>query len=319
MAFFGLIEAVFTLNFLVILTWLQRERFSGTMAEQRDYQRISEVLHYIDDHEGKQPTLDELSELVHLSPFHFQRLFKRWVGLPPKRFMQCLAVNRARQAMDQTPSLEQATLKPGLSSVSRLHDLFVTIHAVTPAQDRADGLGLTIRYGFHSTPFGECLVGSTDRGVCWLSFIETRGDDNLSPLKKEWPAARLIRDGAATSRRVTDLFSPLSDEVGSPIHLLVKGTNFQVKVWEALLRIPEGSVASYRQIAVATGKETAVRAVGNAVGANPISYLIPCHRVVRSTGAIGNYRWGSRRKSAMLAWEGARRSAAEEDRATKAH
>ena len=198
----------------------------------------------------------------------------------------------------------------GLSSVSRLHDLFVTLHAVTPAQDRAGGLGLVIRYGFHPTPFGECLVGSTKRGICWLSFVENRSDDNLTPLRKEWPGARLARDDAATSGVVEDLFSPLNGESRRPIHLLVKGTNFQVKVWEALLRIPEGSVASYRQVAVAAGKETAVRAVGNAVGANPISYLIPCHRVVRSTGAIGNYRWGADRKSAMLDWEGVRHVAA---------
>jgi AraC family transcriptional regulator, regulatory protein of adaptative response / methylated-DNA-[protein]-cysteine methyltransferase len=259
----------------------------------------------------ERPSLAAVAASAGMSPFHFQRSFKRWTGISPKRFAQYLAVGHAKRVLDADQSVLDAALDAGLSGPGRLHDLFVACEAVTPGEYKARGRDLAIRYGFHEGPFGRVLLGVTERGICWLSFVGAGGDEEAEAIfAAEWPAARLARDDAGTAEAADRAFRfALSGRAagdGAQPRLLLRGTNFQIKVWEALLRIPPGAVASYADVARAVGRPGAVRAVGRAVGANPVSLLIPCHRVILKSGVIHNYRWGVARKRVLLALEAAR-------------
>jgi AraC family transcriptional regulator of adaptative response/methylated-DNA-[protein]-cysteine methyltransferase len=248
-----------------------------------------------------------------LSPFHFQRVFKRWAGISPKRFLQYVTLAEAKRLLAEDMSVLDAALETGLSGPSRLHDLFVACEAMTPGEFKALGDRLVIRYGLHDGPFGRVLLGATERGICWLSFVEDEAAA-IRAFEHEWQGARLVRDDAATETLVRRAFD-LQARDGEPLPLLLKGTNFQVKVWEALLRIPFGHLVSYQAIARAIGQPSAVRAVGAAVGRNNISWLIPCHRVILSTGVVHNYRWGAEQKRLLIASEAALAQAAIRSRA----
>lgn len=269
-----------------------------------EYKIIEKAIQYLDLNYHFQPQLTEVAESVGLSEFYFQRLFTHWVGISPKRFLQYLTKEHVKHLLDQSESLLSASLQVGLSGPGRLHDLFVVCDAVTPGEYKKKGENLTIFYGIHPTPFGDCLIGQTDRGVCYLAFIDAETPDSvINQFKAEWSKANLFVDDSATERVIEEIFNPERADPQTPLHLFLRGTNFQLKVWEALLRIPAGHVVSYEDIAVAVGAPRSMRAVGNAVGRNPIPYLIPCHRVVRKVGDFGNYRYGQARKKAMLGWE----------------
>jgi AraC family transcriptional regulator of adaptative response/methylated-DNA-[protein]-cysteine methyltransferase len=268
-----------------------------------DYQRIEKAIRYLEDHVHDQPGLEEVAKRVHLSPYHFQRLFTRWAGVSPKRFLQFLTLEHAKQLLKDGSQLDTA-FRAGLSSPSRLHDLFVSVDAVTPGQYKAMGAGLEIAHGVHPSPFGECLLAVTQRGLCGLCFVDEADlEAMLQDLRRRWPRARFLEDSLRTAAMTRRIFGSPAEQKRTPIPLLLKGTNFQIKVWEALLRIPPGSVTSYHRLAGSIGAPAASRAVGSAVGANPIAYLIPCHRVILSTGAFGDYRYGTIRKKAILGWE----------------
>jgi AraC family transcriptional regulator of adaptative response/methylated-DNA-[protein]-cysteine methyltransferase len=273
-----------------------------------DYQRIGEAIRYLEAHFQEQPGLDEVAQHVGLSPYHFQRLFKRWAGISPKRFVQFLTVEYAKGLLEESHTVLDAAFEAGLSGPGRMHDLFVTVDAVTPGEFRAQGAGLRIDYGIHASPFGECLLAATERGVCGLSFI-TNGDrgEVIADLQRRWPEAELFENGEST-RPMLDRIFPAAPGGQRHVTLFLRGTNFQIQVWQALLKIPPGFVCAYEDIARAVGRPPgAARAIGNAVGANPVSYIIPCHRVIQKMGVTGNYRWNPIRKKAMLAWEAAHR------------
>jgi len=273
-----------------------------------DYRRVEQALVYLEAHRSSQPTLDDVADHVRLSPFHFQRLFSRWVGISPKRFLQFLTIEHARQCLAETRSVLDATLDAGLSSPGRLHDLMVAVDAVSPGEYRAHGAGLTIRYGFERSPFGLCLIGVTDRGVCWLSFHgEVFGSKAVDELRHSFSHADLREDANVAATWRDRIFDRARSDGNSTLAVLLAGTNFQLKVWEALLRVPSGRLCSYSDLAVLMGRPTATRAVASAVAANHIAYLIPCHRVIRSMGDFGRYRWGAVRKQAMVGWEQAKR------------
>ena len=269
---------------------------------REDYVLVEQAIEYLENNAQRQPELDEIAAAVGLSEFHFQRVFTRWAGISPKRFLQFVTKQNAKQLLDQSENLLDTTYRVGLSSLGRLHDLFVTTEAVTPGQYKSRGTGLTIRYGLHPTPFGGCLIGVTDRGICHLGFVQDTEGDAIDNLVAEWPHAAMVEDYGVTDRLVEPIFG-LSRRIGEPLHVHLRGTNFQIKVWEALLRIPTGRVATYGQIAGEIGQPAASRAVGSAVGHNPIAVLIPCHRVIRGLGEFGNYRYGATRKKALLAHE----------------
>jgi AraC family transcriptional regulator of adaptative response/methylated-DNA-[protein]-cysteine methyltransferase len=274
----------------------------------QDYDRVSRALRYLEGAAPRQPSLGELAEHVGLSDFHMQRLFTRWAGISPKRFLQVQTLSHAKAALEDARSVLDGTYTAGLSSSGRLHDLFVNLEAVTPGEYRTGGAGLRVNAGFHDTPFGECLIGVTERGVCALSFLDGGRDDAWADLEARWPHAGVMEASRRTAPVAQQIFEPLGRRGGRPLSLLVRGTNFQVQVWNALLRIPPGGFAAYEDIAEAVGAPRAMRAVGTAVGRNPIAFLIPCHRVIRSNGAIGGYRWGVPRKRAIIAWEAGRRA-----------
>lgn len=344
-----------------------------------DYQRIERAIAFLVEHADRQPSLDEIAAHVHLSPFHFQRLFGQWAGTTPKRFLQALTLERSKALLAEATPLLAAAQEIGLSGSSRLHDHFVQLEAVTPGEFKRRGEGLVIRHGVHPTPFGDLLVAVTPRGVCRAAFlatlparaasgadasgvdtssvdtsnlaipgfalsgaparngpepeVDTSGADasgvvtsdvdtsgvdmsgmplsgiatareaELAALRASWPRARFEEDPAGTAAVVAAMFDTPRAARPGPLSLHVVGTNFQVAVWRALLRIPHGHFASYRQLAQAIGRPGASRAVGGAVGANPVALLIPCHRVIQQSGALGGYRWGPLRKRALLAWE----------------
>lgn len=272
-----------------------------------DYSRIERAILFLDRQFPERPSLPEIASSVHLSPFHFQRLFRRWAGLSPKRFLQFLTADHAKRALENSPSLLEAAYAAGLSSPGRLHDLLVSVEAVTPGEFKRKGAGLEIAYGFHPTPFGECLLAATARGVCGLAFVVGGSRSaTLADLRRRWTGARLEEKPAATRPFAERIFPPGLPKPARPLPLYLKGTNFQIKVWEALLRIPPGSVTSYQELAARLHRPHAARAVGNAVARNPVAFLIPCHRVIRKMGALGGYHWGPARKKTMLAWEAAR-------------
>jgi AraC family transcriptional regulator of adaptative response/methylated-DNA-[protein]-cysteine methyltransferase len=267
-----------------------------------DYARIERAIHFIEANVRRRPSLEEVAAGAGLSPFHFQRLFRRWAGISPKRFVQYLTAGEAERALRASASLLEAAEEAGLSSPGRLHDLIVAIHAVTPGELKQRGEGLMIRYGIQPSPFGDCLLAVTERGICWLSFIDARDRGGaVADLRRYWSGALLQEETNATRSVAEQVFVPARR--GGRFDLFVHGTNFQIKVWEALLMIPSGSVASYQEIARRIGAPKATRAVGTAVGQNPVSYLIPCHRVIRKSGEFGRYGGGVVRKKALLGWE----------------
>lgn len=271
-----------------------------------DYSRIERAILFLESKYQDQPSLEAAAQHSGLSEHHFQRLFRRWAGISPKRFVQFLTLDHAKKLLRESRSVLDATFEAGLSGPGRLHDLFVQCEAVTPGEYQRQGAGLEITYGFFPTPFGECLLASTERGICSLLFV-SEGDRaaRLRDLASDWPGARLAENARALSPIAKKIFEPSANGCERPLTLLLKGTNFQIKVWEALLRVPLGAVTSYGDLARRIGEPRASRAVGGAVGANPIAYLIPCHRVIRGLGVWGNYGGGVTRKKAMLAWEAA--------------
>ncbi|MEM8858923.1 MAG: methylated-DNA--[protein]-cysteine S-methyltransferase [Chloroflexota bacterium] len=272
-----------------------------------DYQRIALAIEYLEENYLQQPTLEDVAQVLHLSPYYTQRLFKRWAGISPKRFVQYLTLQHAQNLLAQSHSVLDAALDSGLSGTSRLHDLFVNIEAITPAEYKRMGAGLTIYYGFHESPFGECLLATTDRGICGLWFTDTLGrESTVAELESKWPGATIICDpnmSAPLAERVFRAQSNTDDVPDQPLNLLIRGTNFQLQVWQALLKIPAGNVWTYSDIAAEIESPSAVRAVGSAIGKNAIGWLIPCHRVIRKNGETQNYRWGAIRKKAMLTRE----------------
>ena len=265
------------------------------------YQLIEQAIQFIEANVQNQPELAEIASAVGLSEYHFQRIFTRWAGISPKRFMQFLTREHAKELLNQSENLLTTTHQVGLSSLGRLHDLFVTTEAVTPGEYKSQGAGLTIRYGIHPTPFGKCLIGMTERGICHLGFVDGNEGKAVDNLVAHWQQAEMTEDYRATAPLVNRIF--LDPKPDSPLNLHLRGTNFQIKVWEALLNIPSGSMTTYAHIAAQIGNPRAVRAVGSAVGDNPIAYLIPCHRVIRKSGEFGSYLYGSARKKAILARE----------------
>lgn len=299
----------------------QRHESSKMPQTLMDYARVERAIEYLASRHLEQPDLAALARHVHLSEYHFQRLFSRWAGISPKRFLQCLTVEHAKQRLAESGALFDVTLESGLSSPSRLHDLFVAVEAMTPGEFKEHGAGLRIRYGLHPSPFGTCLLATTDRGVCGLSFMDVGNEsDAVRELQSMWIGARLEERPEVTAPIASRIFDALNHGRRPNLSLLLKGTNFQLKVWKALLQIPPGALVSYDIVARWIGNSRAARAVAKAVGANPVAYLIPCHRVIRQTGMISGYRWGPARKQAILAWEtvagfDSRRSALEASRA----
>ena len=271
-----------------------------------DYRRIELAIAYLEEHALEQPSLDEVAEQIGLSPFHFQRLFKSWAGVSPKRFLQYLTIENAKKLLRESSSVLDTALDVGLSGPGRLHDLFVSVEAMTPGEFKAQGKDLVITYGFHASPFGECLLAVTERGICGLAFVDpdTRSLA-LEELRTRWQESTLVEDQSAGRELIEQIFAQPRGKEQAPLKVLLKGTNFQIKVWEALLRIPEGTAATYGSLAQAVGQPKAHRAVGTAAGLNPVAYLIPCHRVLRANGEIGGYHWGTARKRAILAREAA--------------
>lgn len=270
-----------------------------------DNSRIREAIAYVIDHATDQPSLETMADHAGLSPHHFQRVFKRFAGISPKKFLQYVTLSHAKQALIEDASVLDAALDAGLSGPSRLHDLFVNCEAMTPGEFKALGPSLVIRYGMHDTPIGRVMLGATERGICWLAFVADDGRPAEEEFERAWAGATLIRDDAATAPWVERAFA-IEDLGRKPLPLLIRGTNFQIKVWEALLRIPFGRLVTYQDVAQAIGNPKAVRAVGSAVGKNNISWLIPCHRVILSSGVMHNYRWGVRQKKILNALELAR-------------
>lgn len=279
-----------------------------------DYARVAQVIDYLEVNHAEQPDLAVLAKRVGLSPHHFHRLFTRWAGVTPKDFLQCLTLAHARALLRGGESVLDAALASGLSGPGRLHDLCVTLEAASPGEMKSGGRGWTLYFGTASSPFGECLIAESPRGLCHLSFVEQGGEvAAVAAMRGNWPHAHWERDEARAARWANRIFAPKPITGSSPLKAFVQGTPFQVRVWQALLRIPSGQLLTYGDLAAATGRPAASRAVGSAVGKNSLAYLIPCHRVIRSTGVVGEYRWGAVRKRALIAWESAG------DRATLRH
>ncbi|EMO40983.1 methylated-DNA--[protein]-cysteine S-methyltransferase [Leptospira noguchii serovar Autumnalis str. ZUN142] len=267
------------------------------------YQKIAQAIQFIQKNAISQPELDEVAKSVNLSPFHFQRLFTEWAGVSPKQFLQYITLQNAKSILSKPQAtLFDAAFETGLSGTSRLHDLFVKIEGMTPGEFKNGGENLKVRYSFQKSVFGNYLIASTEKGICNLFFYDIPKEQIVSELKEQWDKADIIEQTDENQNRVIRFFdNTLNGNEKIKLHL--KGTEFQIKVWEALLKIPEGQLSSYSDIADWIGQKNASRAVGTAIGKNPIGYLIPCHRVIKNTGEIGEYRWGSERKMAMIGWE----------------
>jgi AraC family transcriptional regulator of adaptative response/methylated-DNA-[protein]-cysteine methyltransferase len=277
------------------------------IMQSKDYSRMEAAIRYLESNFDRQPSLEDVSTAMGLSRYHFQRVFRRWAGISPKKFLEYITVENAKALLEDSRPVLDVAFSTGLSSTSRLYDMFVNIEAMTPGEYKQKGEGLEIACGVHSSPFGECLVAATGRGICALEFCEPAGGEKaINGLQKKWPGARISVNLRKTRAYADTIFPLHRGNAPAPVNAFLMGTLFQVKVWEALLKIPPGSVASYGDIARAIDAPSHSRAVGQAVGRNPIAYLIPCHRVIQGLGAFGHYRWGSARKRAMLAWERAR-------------
>jgi AraC family transcriptional regulator of adaptative response/methylated-DNA-[protein]-cysteine methyltransferase len=272
-------------------------------VDSRDFARIARAIRYIDEHFREQPRLEDVAAHVSLSEFHFNRLFRRWAGVTPKQYLTAITGNAARDALAGQASVLDAAFTVGLSGPGRLHDLVVSVDAMTPGEIKAQGQGTTIRYGFSNTPFGRALFAETTRGLSHLVFVEPNGDaEALAELRAVTPRATFERDDDAARTLATRIWSA-RDRASTPLQINIAGTNFQLKVWQALLRLGAREHTSYGEIARSIGSAGSMRAVGSAVGANPVAFLIPCHHVLRKSGALGGYRWGEDRKRAILAWE----------------
>lgn len=268
-----------------------------------DYLIIEKSIQFLEENFYRQPELKEVAEAAGLSEYHFQRVFSRWVGISPKRFLQFLTKENAKRILNNS-SIMDVSYKVGLSGPGRLHDLFIHTEAVSPGEYKSSGAGIKIRFGFYPSPFGEILLGITDRGICHLSFVTEDRKISLQFLKQKWKNAEFYEDSAAAGPIINSIFSPAQHT--QPLYLLLNGTNFQIKVWEALLQVDQGALTTYSQLADNIGNPGALRAVGTAVGQNPISFLIPCHRVIQKNGHFGNYHWGTARKKAIIGWENAK-------------
>ena len=270
-----------------------------------NFQRIEAAIGYIRDHFKLQPSLDEVAEHVHLSPYHFQRMFTDWAGVSPKKFLQYISTNYAKKLLkEHRATLSQASFETGLSSTGRLHDLFINIEGMTPAEYKNGGRNLEIRYSTFTTLFGKVILASTEKGICHLSFYEQESEA-LTALKTAYPNAQIM-ESLEPMHEVA--LSAISQDIIHPheIKLHLKGSEFQLKVWEALIHIPSGQLSTYGNVAKFIQKPNAFRAVGTAVGDNPVAYIIPCHRVIKSSGDFGEYHWGSNRKTAIIGWEAAK-------------
>lgn len=274
--------------------------------DSETYERMAQAIAFMRQNYLNQPDLATIAQQVHLSEYHFQRLFTRWAGVSPKRFLQYLTVEYAKSKIAETANLLDLAAEVGLSSAGRLHDLFVKLEAMSPGEFKAGGIGLQIGYGMHSTPFGDCLIATTPRGICNLHFLDSANKDVIEQaFRLEWANADIRQDQQATQEICDRIFEPSATN-NQPLVLHVKGTNFQIQVWRALLSVPFGGITTYQGLAAAMDRPTAARAVGNALGSNPVGYLIPCHRVIRESGEFGGFRWGLERKTVLLGWEASR-------------
>lgn len=284
---------------------VERVLSAGHTSRMNDYERVARIIRFLDARHGEQPDLDALARRAGLSRFHFHRLFSRWAGVTPKDFLQCLTVRHARERLRRGESVLNATLNEGLSSPGRLHDLCVTLEAATPGEIKTGGAGWTIDVGFTDTPFGDCFIGLGPRGVCHLAFVATHDRAAAAaPLIDAWPKARLRWNQTSVQKLGTKIFPPPgANSAAVNLRAFVQASPFQLRVWRALLRVPSGALVSYGDLAAAVGRPAAARAVGTAVAGNALAFLIPCHRVIRETGVVGDYRWGHERKRVMLGWE----------------
>lgn len=272
--------------------------------KQTNYERIEKAIHYINEHFKEQPSLDEIAKAIHISPYHFQRLFSEWAGVSPKKFMQYISVNYAKSLLKNRKALLDVTYETGLSSYSRLHDLFVTIEGMTPGEFKNGGADLTINYCFSESPFGKIIVASTSKGICTMSFEE---DENkaLLDLKRRFPNAKYQQITDTFQQDALLIFKKDWKNLNT-IKLHLAGTPFQLRVWESLLKIPMGALVTYGDIAEDIGNSKSSRAVGSAIGSNPVAFLIPCHRVIQSSGKISGYLWGETKKKVIIGWEAAK-------------
>lgn len=288
---------------------------SKPSAASRDYDLVRRAIQFLSERWEEQPELDRLAAHLGLSPAHCQKLFKRWCGLSPKEFVQAITVDHARRLLTDSASVLDAAHEVGLSGGGRLHDLFVAHEAMTPGDYKRRGRGLEIAYGFHASPFGEALLLATERGLAGLAFVnEDKGEgrgEALADMTRRWPEAKFVEAPGRTAPHAQRVFDPEQWARERPVRLVLIGTDFEVRVWEALLKIPMGRAVSYADIARHLGRPTASRAVGTAVGRNPISFVVPCHRVLRGDGGLGGYHWGLTRKRALIGWEAGRSGAGE--------
>jgi len=273
--------------------------------QEIDYTRIADAIGFFKENFKAQPKLDEVAEHVNLSPFHFQRMFKDWAGVTPKQFLQYLSVEHAKEILKQEDAnVFNTALETGLSGGGRLHDLFIKVEGMTPGEYRNGGAMLQINYSFADTPFGKVIVASTPKGICHMAFVDEGEEKALEQLKTSFPNAVYAQLVDRIQQNALFIFTQDWSRLDE-IKLHLKGTDFQIKVWETLLKVPAGGLTTYASLAKKAGSENAYRAVGTAVGSNPVAFLIPCHRVIKSTGEIGQYHWGSNRKNAIIGWEAA--------------
>ncbi len=276
-----------------------------------DYARVRRAISFISDHWRQQPDLEEIASDAGLSAAHFQRLFTRWAGISPKEFVQAITLDHARDLLHGSASILDASLEVGLSGPGRLHDLFVDHEAMTPGDYKRRGEGLEIVWGYHSSPFGNALIMATERGVAGLAFADDEEQESaiLEDMMRRWPAATYTHEPERTARYATRIFTPELWRKSSPLKIVLIGTDFEVRVWDALLKLPMGQAITYSDLANHVCTRAAARAVGSAVGRNPISFVVPCHRVLRKDGGLGGYHWGVTRKQAIIGWEAGRLAA----------
>ena len=273
--------------------------------QELDYKRIAEAIDFFRENFRSQPNLDEVAEHVHLSPFHFQRMFLQWAGVTPKQFLSYLSIGHAKEILKKTSaSLFDTAYETGLSGTGRLHDLFIKIEGMTPGEYKNGGVSLTINYSFADTPFGKVIVASTGKGICHMAFVDEGEEIALEQLKNNFPNAQHKHIVDHLQQNALFIFTKDWAHLNE-VKLHLKGTDFQLKVWEALLKVPPGGLTTYSNLATQAGYGGASRAVGTSIGNNPVAFLIPCHRVIKSTGEFGQYHWGSVRKSTIIGWEAA--------------
>jgi AraC family transcriptional regulator of adaptative response/methylated-DNA-[protein]-cysteine methyltransferase len=283
---------------------LDPDAFEKPEDPASDYERVRRIIAHISERWREQPSLEDIAEAVGLSTTHVHHLFRRWAGLSPKAFLQAITLDNAKALLAQSASVLDATYEVGLSGPARLHDLFVTHEAMTPGDYKAGGASLVMRFGFHASPFDEAILVATERGLAGLGFVDD-GDRHaaLADMRRRWPKAAYVEDSAATAPLARRIFDPSRWEAEQPLRVVLIGTDFEVRVWQTLLRIPLGRATTYSDIAHRIGKPAACRAVGAAVGKNPVSFVVPCHRVLGRSGALTGYHWGLTRKQAILGWE----------------